>query len=85
MMSSTWLFWMIFMFMFFMLPVGYGSGYRRWGTPLPSYFQRRRGDLAAASGTSKLVNAQAWGLGGDFVWGILFIGACWALAAMFWR
>ncbi|MDP1828124.1 MAG: hypothetical protein Q8L48_32915 [Archangium sp.] len=85
MMSSSWLFWMIFMFMFLMLPVGYGSGYRRWGAPLPRYFQQRRGDRAAAAGTPMAVNALAWGWGGDFVWGILFIGVCWAVVAMFWR
>ena len=85
MMSSMWLFWMAFMFMFFVLPIGYGSGYRRWGPPYPRYFQRRRGLRAAAAGGPVVVNSEAWGWGGDFVWGVVLFGALWALLSLFWR
>lgn len=85
MFTSIWLFWMIFMFMFFMLPVGYGAGYRRWGAPYPRYFQRRRTQQVTVAGSAVAVNTESWGLGGDFVWGVLLIGTVWALAALFWR
>lgn len=86
MMSSSWLFWMAFMFLFLAIPVGYGSGFRRWGPPYPRYIQRRRGVRAAtASGTPPLVSAEAWGWGGDFVWLVLLIGASWAFASLWWR
>lgn len=86
MLSSSWLFWMAFMFLFLAIPVGYGSGFRRWGPPYPRYFQRRRGVRAAAASATPLpVSAEAWGWGGDFVWVVLLIGASWAFASLWWR
>lgn len=81
MMGSWWFFWMLFIFLFLVPPLGYGWGYRRWGLPYPRYIQRRR---AAAMGGSGPFNHQAWGFGGDFVWMVLVIGVLWACAAL-WR
>jgi hypothetical protein len=39
--GSWWLLWWVFLLVFLLPPVGYGWGYRRWGPPYPSYFQRR--------------------------------------------
>lgn len=74
---------MIVMFLVLVPPIGYG-GYRGWGLPYPRYLQRRRSRAAAAAGLST-VDHHAWGWGGDFIWVALFIGACWALAALWWR
>ena len=83
MMISWWWMWMVVMLLFWMLPMGYGWGYRGWGPPYPRYVQRRRGARAAASGDSA-TNHQAWGWGGDFVWIVLLFGAFWAVASLWW-
>ena len=82
MMSSGWLFWMAFMLLFLVPPIGYGWGYRGWGPPYPRYIQRRRGQQAAAIGVSETFNHQSWGLGGDLVWAVILIGMIWATAAL---
>jgi len=84
MMASWWVLWMFFMFIFLVPPVGYGWGYRRWGPPYPRYFQRRRGERAAAIAGSATVDHLAWGWGGDFVWVVLLIGMAWAFTGVFW-
>lgn len=86
MLSSSWLFWMGFMFLFFLVPVSYGVGVRRWGVPYPRYYQRRRSvRAAAASGTPPVVSHEAWGWGGDYVWLVLLIGGSWAAMSLFWH
>jgi hypothetical protein len=75
--TSWWLVWMLFMVMFMVTPVGYGWGYRGWGPPYPSYFQRRRERRAAAAGTSSGFDHYAWGFVGDYVWLVLLIGTLW--------
>lgn len=83
-MISWWWMWMVVMVLFWMLPMGYGWGYRGWGPPYPRYIQRRRGALAATSGGSATFNHHSWGLGGDFVWVVLFFGVLWAVASLWW-
>ena len=85
MLSSWWLLWIAFMFMFTAGPVGYGWGYRRWGPPYPSYVQRRRGQRAAASGATPGFDHEAWGMGGDLVWIVMGVGIFWALAVIWSR
>lgn len=77
--------WMILMLLFWVLPMGYGWGYRGWGPPYPRYIQRRREAHAAASDGSPTFNHQAWGWGGDFVWLVVLVGAFWVAASLFWR
>ena len=73
MMSSWWVLWMVFMFVFLLAPLGYGWGYRSWGPPYPSYIQRRR--HAAAMSANSSFNYRAWGIGGDVVWIVVMIAA----------
>jgi hypothetical protein len=84
MMSSWWLIWMIFMFLFLIPPLGYGWGYRGWGPPYPRYVQRRRSQDLAASGAPGPFKHESWGWGGDVVWMLFFIGLLWVVTALFW-
>ena len=84
MMSSWWLWWMVFMLLFLVSPIGYGWGYRNWGPPYPRYLQRRRARLAGPGGSTTF-DHHAWGYGGDFVWVIALVGICWVAAAFWWR
>jgi hypothetical protein len=86
--SSWWLVWFVFLLIFIATPVGYGWGYRGWGPPYPSYFQRRREQQATVASRAPGApgfDHYAWGLGGDFVWMILMIGAFWAGWALWAR
>jgi hypothetical protein len=69
----------------FMVPVGYGWGYRGWGPPYPSYLQRRREQRAVAGGGVTAFNHRSWGLGGDFVWLMLAVAFFWTVSRMWWR
>jgi hypothetical protein len=82
--SSWWFVWMIVMVLFLLPPVGYGWGYRGWGAPYPRYIQRRRSAQAALANRAVAVDHQSWGWAGDYVWGMLFIGTIWIVAAFFW-
>jgi hypothetical protein len=83
MMSSWWLMWMVFMFLLFLPPLGYGWGYRGWGPPYPRYLQRRRTLQATAAGAAGPFRHESWGWGGDFVWLVFFVGFVWVVAALF--
>jgi len=85
MIGTWWLVWICFMFFFFVTPVGYGWGYRRWGPPYPTYIQRRRGLRATAMTGSISANHLAWGIVGDLVWMVLIISLVWAALALWWR
>ena len=80
---SWWWMWLAFMFLFVVPPLGYGWGYRGWGPPLPRYVQRRRGAQAVVTGRSSLVEHQAWGWGGDFVWAAALLGVLWVVCGAF--
>jgi hypothetical protein len=82
MISSWWFLWMMFMFLLLVTPVSYGWGYRGWGPPYPSYFQRRR--ELRSTGASGAFNHYSWGWGGDFVWLILLVGIFWVATALWW-
>src|SRR5277367_4650297 len=66
MLGTWWFFWLAFMFIFLLPPVGYGWGYRGWGPPYPRHIQRRRGEAAALTGGPNEFNPHSWGWGGDF-------------------
>jgi len=80
-----WWLWIAFMFLFFVGPISYGWGYRKWGAPYPTYIQRRLGAKAATAGDFAQLSYQRWGWGGDLVWIVLLIGAVWAVAGLWWR
>jgi len=82
MMSAWWMLWVFFMFVFLVTPTSYGWGYRKWGPPVPRYFQRRRGQLNVANGAA--IGHPSWSWGGDFVWLVLLVGILWA-AMGWWR
>lgn len=85
MMSSWWWMWVLLMFLLLVPPVGYGSFYRGWGAPYPRYIQRQRSRRAAlATADARAYNHESWGLGGDYVWAILFIGLLWASYRFYW-
>jgi hypothetical protein len=85
MISTWWFLWMAFMFLFLVPPIGYGWGYRGWGPPYPSYFQRRRGEAAAARGGTTTFDHRAWGVGGDVMWIVLIVGAMWVFSGLWFR
>jgi hypothetical protein len=78
MLSDWWYVWIVVLFLLLLPPIGYGWGYRRWGPPLPRYFQRRRAQRATAGNAPSTFNHHAWGWGGDLVWFVLVLGAFWA-------
>lgn len=85
MMGTWWFFWLTFMFIFLVPPLGYGWGYRGWGPPYPRYIQRRRGLRASiGGGKTAAYRHHAWGWGGDFVWTVLFVGVAWAFLGLWW-
>jgi len=79
-----WWFWAAMMLVFF-LPVGYGWGYRGWGAPYPSYVQRRRMQYAVRAGGSQSFDHQAWGRGGDILWGVMMVDVVMIVALFWWR
>ncbi len=84
MIGIWWWIWIGFMFVFLVSPVSYGWGYRGWGPPYPSYYQRRRGERFAGTAGAAF-DHQAWGRGGDFIWGTLLFGALMAMVLFWWR
>jgi hypothetical protein len=87
-MNSWWFFWLLFMFMFVVPPLGYGWGYRGWGPPYPRYLQRRRGPPVAEGTGAATPRHLAWGWGGDVVWIVFFVAMVWMALGLwfpFWR
>ena len=79
-----WWFWFAFVLLF-SVPVGYGWGYRGWGAPYPTYIQRRRMRYAANTSTSAAFDHEAWGRGGDLIWGLMLFGVVCFVALFLWR
>jgi hypothetical protein len=80
-----WWLWIVFMLLFFVGPISYGWGYRKWGAPFPRYIQRRLGAKTGTGGDFATLSYQHWGWGGDLVWMVLLLGAVWAVAGLWWR
>jgi hypothetical protein len=66
-------------------PIGYGWGYRGWGPPYPSYFQRRRERGLLQAGVRPAISPRSWGFAGDAVWAVFGLSTLWVLAmALVW-
>ncbi|MDX1691488.1 MAG: hypothetical protein R3290_10735 [Acidimicrobiia bacterium] len=65
--------WLILLSILFVLPIGYGWGYRRWGYPYPSWTARAREARAREAAT--------WGFLADFVWFMFLAFAVWLIVA----
>jgi hypothetical protein len=88
-----WWWWIAFVLIFFLIPLGYGWGYRGWG---PWY--RRRNPRRSPGGELPPGNAPSsnepgippaeeetgWGWSGAFLWFILIIAIIWLVAAWGW-
>jgi hypothetical protein len=74
--------WLVVLFFMLVAPIGYGWGYRGWGPPYPSYFQRRS-DLRTSSNGDQRIDHYAWGWGGDLFWLVSLFWIAWAVTA-FW-
>lgn len=76
-----WWFWLWIVFILFViaLPVGYGSGYRRWGAPYPRYYRDRRGRTMRIEDAEPVAQESGWGWFGDVVWLLILAAIVWAL------
>jgi hypothetical protein len=81
-MDSWWLLWLVCMFAFLVLWLGYGSGLRKWGPPYPKYIERRRERHAANMGAATTFNHRAWGASSVFVWAAIVVGIFGAVVAI---
>ena len=77
--------WLMFMVVFLVMPISYGWGYRGWGMPYPSYIQQRRAQRRRSIGSSSSFDHRAWGLGGDVMWIVVFVGLIWAFSPLHWH
>jgi hypothetical protein len=89
--NGWWWWWIAFVLIFFLIPLGYGWGYRGWGPwyrrrgpgtsppgevpPSPAPSDMRRGPVGDETG---------WGWGAAFLWFILIIAIIWLIAAWGW-
>lgn len=84
--AGWWWWWIAFVIIFFLLPLGYGWGYRGWG---PWYQRRRRipgtrpADLPEGQPLPE-ETAAGWGCLGIIVWIILVLAIVWLIAALGW-
>ena len=85
MFGSITFFWLMFMVVFLVMPIGYGWGFRGWGMAYPSFVQQRRARRAGSNGSSSSFDHQAWGRGGDALWLVVLIGVFWAFSPLWWR
>ena len=76
--SGWWVWWVLFVIIFFLLPLGYGWGYRGWG---PWYRRRRRNPGSAATTPG---DETGWGCGGILLWIVLIIAIFWLVTSS-WR
>lgn len=66
--------WLAFVIVFFILPLGYGWGYRGWGPPY-----RRR---IPAQGPAHLADTDVgWGVVGIVLWIALAVAVAWFIVA----
>lgn len=75
-MLFMWWFWIAMLLLLFLIPLGYGWGYRGWGPPYPSRWPRRR----ATAGGAEV--APGWGFGADLLWIVFFFMLAWLVALL---
>jgi hypothetical protein len=80
-----WL-WILFIILLIFVPLGYGSGYRRWGAPYPRYYRDRRGrplDPAAADPADPVAAPPppetGWRWFGDILWLLIIAAIIWII------
>jgi hypothetical protein len=78
------LFWILFVVFLFVVPLGYGWGYRGWGPPYPSYYQRRRRAAARDALADADAERQQWGVVADLLWVVVLVAIVWLLIALAW-
>ena len=91
--SGCWWWWVAFVVIFFLIPLGYGWGYRGWR---PWYRRRRThkglpGNVPSAPpgnyprpGDQPTAEETGWGWAGVLLWFILIIAIIWLVAAWGW-
>jgi hypothetical protein len=85
--GTWWILWLGFFLVLLVLPMGYGWGYRDWGPPFPTYWQRRRSAQLAAKGVAGPFKHESWSWGGDLFWLAVFVCATsviWAMWLPLW-
>ncbi len=86
---AWWWWWIFFIAIFFLLPLGYGWGYRGWG---PWYRRRKPGRPRSRADLPSLdeerVNAEleeeGWGWMAIALWFVLLIAIIWGGAGFYW-
>ncbi|MCC7418523.1 MAG: hypothetical protein IT176_15415 [Acidobacteria bacterium] len=81
---SWWVWWWLaFVIIFFLLPLGYGWGYRGWGPP---YRRKGRPPAGRPPGSvgNEIDHSSDWGATAILLWVVLFIAIVWLLAAFAW-
>jgi hypothetical protein len=80
-----WMWWLAFVILFFLLPLGYGWGYRGWGP----WYRRRNlvGEGRPVASTERPVSEYStgdWGAFGIVLWIVLLVALVWLFAALVW-
>lgn len=76
------LLWLLFFFVLFTLPLGYGWGYRGWGAPPGPRWRGDRRVVMDEEGRPVDVEP-TWGWLGDFLWAILIVSIVWLIVGLF--
>ena len=66
--------WLLFVTVLFLLPLGYGWGYRGWGPPYPS--------RSAATRERRARELAAWGVAADVLWLGLIAALVWLVVVL---
>jgi hypothetical protein len=79
-----WWWWIAFLVIFFLLPLGYGWGYRGWG-PWYRRGRRTRSGTDTLPADSSATGAETgWGCLGTLLWVVLIIAIIWIIFAWGW-
>ncbi len=78
--NGWWWWWLAFLVIFFLIPLGYGWGYRGWG---PWYRRRgrRRAEIRTDLPAGDVGDEVGWGALGVFLWIVLILAIIWVVAA----
>lgn len=93
-----WIYWwLLFVLLILVLPLGYGWGYRGWGAPYPTYYRRRRTAVGADPAADRLGGheervvdpddpaareAAGWGVAADVLWVVAVVALVWLLIGL---
>ncbi len=84
--TGWWWWWLAFVVIFFLIPLGYGWGYRGWG---PWYRRRRHYTGGPGEGPMGRTGPgdepdSGWGALAIVLWFVLIVAAIWFIAAWGW-